>query len=206
MSSIGDVDDLLRSSNESFGRLGPKKPVLGSESKVLYSEQSLHLSQIKDDSDYSDSSSDDGESGDVNNIQMDIGDLTPAKESVKTPPGDHFDIDVSLTESSDVNTPSKSQSQSQSVTKSSSLGGTRFLKKTGESRAQLCKRVVEWTFCFKAKSVIYICYLKREKNTIKSTSIVKETKFLTRFGDTIDLRADRKETKRRRSKNRTRTS
>ncbi|CBY39578.1 unnamed protein product [Oikopleura dioica] len=113
MSSIGDVDDLLRSSNESFGRLGQKKPVLGTESKG--------------DSDYSDDSSDDGESADVNNIQMDIGDLTPAKESVKTPPGDHFDIDVSLTESSDVNTPSKSQYQS--VTKSSSLGGSRFLKK-----------------------------------------------------------------------------
>ena len=36
MSSIGDVDDLLRSSNESFGRLGPKKPVLGAESKVFF--------------------------------------------------------------------------------------------------------------------------------------------------------------------------
>merc|ERR1712037_273979 len=130
MSSIGDVDDLLRSSNESFGRLGPKKPVLGAESK--------------DDSDYSDNSSDDGESGDVNNIQMDIGDLTPAKESVKTPPGDHFDIGVSLTESSDVNTPSKSHSQS--VTKSSSLGEPIFKEITSKSATQLCKRVIERIF------------------------------------------------------------
>ncbi|CAG5087313.1 Oidioi.mRNA.OKI2018_I69.PAR.g11515.t2.cds [Oikopleura dioica] len=112
MSSIDDVDDLMRSSNESFGRLGYKKPVLGAESK--------------DDSDYSDESSDNSESA-GNNIQMDIGDLTPAKESVKTPPGDHFDIDVSLTESSDVKTPSKSHSQS--ISKSSSLAGNRFLKK-----------------------------------------------------------------------------
>ena len=37
MTSIGDVDDLLRSSNESFGRLAYKKPVLGAESKVLAS-------------------------------------------------------------------------------------------------------------------------------------------------------------------------
>ena len=34
MSSMDDVDDLMRSSNESFGRLGYKKPVLGAESKV----------------------------------------------------------------------------------------------------------------------------------------------------------------------------
>ena len=36
MSSMDDVDDLMRSSNESFGRLGYKKPVLGAESKVKH--------------------------------------------------------------------------------------------------------------------------------------------------------------------------